>query len=239
MFDFLFKILSDILYFAGYIYGNNAFPPPLSSDEEKKQLKLLKVGNEDARRILIEHNMRLVAHIASKYGDENTSEDLISIGTIGLIKGIDTYNFEKNYKLSPYISRCIENEVLMTLRSNKKRQNDISLDDSIGTDKEGNSLTLADILPASNLDIAEELSMKIETKRLYDAINKVLSPTEKKILSERYGLYGTTKKTQKEIADSLGISRSYVSRIEKKCLKKIYNEITKICIKNWIFTYFP
>lgn len=225
IFELFFKWISDFLLFAGFVSGNNTFPPSLTAEEEKTYVELLKNGDSDARKILIERNLRLVAHIAKKYSDESTLDDFISIGTIGMIKGIDTFDFSKNKRLSPYISRCIENEILMTLRSNKKRQGDISIDETIGTDKEGNSLSLSDILPAPCEDIADEIWSKIESDKLRGAIKKVLSPTETMIMYERYGLGNCEKKTQQEIADRLGISRSYVSRIEKKCLKKLFNEL--------------
>ena len=232
IFDFFSRLLLDVLFFSGYIYNNNVFPPPLSSDDEKKYIEMMSNGDSNARKKLIEHNIRLVAHIAKKYGEEKNIEEYISIGTIGLIKGIDTYNPQKNIKLSPYISRCIENEILMVLRSNKKRQNDISIDDSIGIDKDGNALTLADIIPSDNLDINDEIWKKLETEKLYLAIKKTLTSNEKLIISYRYGLNGEKRKTQMEIANELGISRSYVSRIEKKCLKKLFNEINNISLSS-------
>lgn len=224
-FELLSQWIFNILMMFGYVSSSNAFPPALSAEDEDKYLKLLEKGDENARRILIEHNLRLVAHIAKKYGDDTTAEDLISIGTIGLIKGIDTYDAEKCKKLSAYISRCIENEVLMYLRSNKKRMNDVSIDDTIGTDKEGNSMTYGDILPSESRDIAEEIWSKIESGKLLNAMKRCLTPDETKIMCERYGIAGTQKKPQREIAAQLGISRSYVSRIEKRCLKKLYDEM--------------
>ncbi len=225
LFELIISMFSQVLYLSGYICKNNTFPPPLSQEEEQIYIDRLKNGDTDARRILIERNLRLVAHIAKKYGDENTLDDFISIGTIGLIKGIDTYDFSKNCKLSPYISRCIENEVLMTLRKDKKRSSDISMDDSLGTDKDGNNLTLSDILPADTTDIADMLWAKIEEQKLYKTMKQTLTPTEIKILWHRYGLGNTKRKTQREIAEELGISRSYISRIEKKCLKKLYDKL--------------
>lgn len=226
---FIFELISkwflDLLFFAGYLCGNNAFPPALSAEEEQMYVELWKNGDRDARKILIERNLRLVAHIAKKYSDDSNIDDFISIGTVGLIKGIDTFDFTKNCRLSPYISRCIENELLMTLRSNKKRQGDVSIDETIGIDKEGNSLTLSDVLPSDGGDIVDEIWTKLETKKLQKAMKKVLTQNEMLILCERYGLGGTQKKTQKEIAAKLGISRSYVSRIEKGCLKKLYSEL--------------
>lgn len=228
VFELIISMFSQILYFSGYISRTDSFPPPLSPEEEKKYLELFKNGDLDARRILIEHNLRLVAHIVKKYSDENSAEDYISIGTIGLIKGIDTYDFEKNSKLSSYISRCIENEVRMVLRRKKKQINEVSIDDSVGTDKDGNSLTLSEILPADTEDIVDSIWAKLEEKKLYSAMCDVLTPTEIDILTKRYGLKNSKQKTQKEVAKELGISRSYVSRIEKKCLKKLYDKLNSI-----------
>ena len=208
--------------------GNATFPKPLNKSEEKKYLDLYAKGDESAKNVLIEHNLRLVAHIAKKYADEKNLEDLISIGTIGLIKGINTFNPEKNSRLSTYISRCIENEVLMVMRSSKKLQNEISIDESIGTDREGNNMTFSDILTCDSTDIADLISGKLEAQKLYNAMKKILAPTEINILCWRYGLGNQPKKTQKEIADILGISRSYVSRIEKKCLERLFRRIKRI-----------
>ncbi len=228
LFELIISMFSQVLYLAGYISKTDSFPPALSPDEEKKYLELFKNGDLEARRILIEHNLRLVAHIAKKYSDENSSEDYISIGTIGLIKGIDTYDFEKNTKLSSYISRCIENEVRMVLRRNKRRVNEVSIDDSVGTDKDGNSLTLSEILPADTEDIVDTIWAKLEEKKLYSAMLEVLTPTEIDILTKRYGLKNSKQKTQREVAKDLSISRSYVSRIEKRCLKKLYDKLNSI-----------
>ena len=227
IFDIVSQWIFNILMMFGYVSSSNAFPPPLSPAEEEKYLKLYESGDQKARQMLIEHNLRLVAHIAKKYGDENTTDDLISIGSIGLIKGINTYNKDKSTKLSAYISKCIENEVLMYLRSNKKRINDVSIDDCIGTDKEGNIMTYGDILPADSRDIAEDIWSKIESGKLINAMKRCLTQDEIKIMCERYGIGGISKKPQRVIAKELGISRSYVSRIEKRCLKKLYNEMTK------------
>lgn len=228
---FLFSLFSDLLhhflFLAGYLSGNQSFPPPLSPEEEQKYLEQFKSGDSSARNLLIEHNLRLVAHIAKKYGDDNTMDDIISIGTIGLIKGIDTFNFDKNKRLSAYISRCIENEVLMYLRSNKKRMSDISIDESIGTDKDGNAMTFSDILPAEGGDIADNIWLKQEEQKMYKVMRQVLSPAEIRLICMRYGIGGSKKITQREIAGKMGISRSYVSRLEKKCLKKLRDEINR------------
>lgn len=226
MVGLFFDWLRTVLVMAGYVTGSATFPKPLTAQEEREYIELYAKGDESARNILIERNLRLVAHIAKKYADEKTLEDLISIGTIGLIKGINTFNPEKNSRLSTYIARCIENEILMTMRSGKKLNNEVSMEESIGVDKDGNNMTFSDVLvPDDAMDIADEISEKIEAKRLYNAMEKVLSETEKKIMCQRYGLNNTKRKTQREIADSLGISRSYVSRIEKRCLKRLYDEL--------------
>ncbi len=227
-FELISKWFFQLLIFTGYVCGNDAFPPALSAEDENKYLKLLQEGNNDARKILIERNLRLVAHIAKKYSDENTLNDFISIGTIGLIKGIDTFDFESKNRLSPYVSRCIENEILMTLRKNKRRQIEVSIDDAVGFDKEGNTLSLADILPAETPDIADEICTGMEISKLKKAIETVLTPNEIMIMCKRYGLGGSEKFTQQEIANELGISRSYVSRIEKKCLKKLGEALNQI-----------
>lgn len=224
MLDAVFEWLRSVVLMAGYVSGSAAFPKPLSAEEERKYLALLAEGDTNAKNILIEHNLRLVAHITKKYGDENNSEDLISIGTIGLIKGINTFSPDKNKKLSSYIARCIENEVLMYLRAAKRRKAEVYMDDGIGTDSDGNNMTLADILAGDDEDIADTVSDSLEAQKLYRTMRRVLTDAEYKIIFRRYGLCGTRRMTQREIADELGISRSYVSRIEKKCLQKLADE---------------
>lgn len=224
MLSAVFEWLKTVILMTGYVSGSASFPPPLTAEEEEKYLLRYMDGDEQAKTVLIERNLRLVAHIAKKYSDERNAEDLISIGTIGLIKGINTYRSDKNKKLSSYVSRCIENEVLMYLRSLKKQRNEVYMEDGIGTDREGNNLTLADILPADESDIADIVADSLEAKKLYKIMREVLSPAEYTIMVKRYGLGGTKRLTQKEIADELGISRSYVSRIEKRCLEKLSEE---------------
>lgn len=224
MLSAVFEWLKTVILMTGYVSGSASFPPPLTAEEEEKYLLRYMNGDEQAKTVLIERNLRLVAHIAKKYSDERNAEDLISIGTIGLIKGINTYRSDKNKKLSSYVSRCIENEVLMYLRSLKKQRNEVYMEDGIGTDREGNNLTLADILPADESDIADIVADSLEAKKLYKIMREVLSPAEYTIMVKRYGLGGTKRLTQKEIADELGISRSYVSRIEKRCLEKLSEE---------------
>ncbi len=227
MIGIIFEWIQTILIMAGYVSGSAAFPKALTADEEKEYLAKMMAGDEKAKNILIERNLRLVAHIAKKYADENSLEDIISIGTIGLIKGVNTFNSEKNPKLSAYIARCIENEILMHLRSSRKLQREVSIDESIGTDREGNSMTFSDILTADNADFADIISDKLEAGRLYSAMKRVLTPDEINIISWRYGLGGTRRKTQKEIADIMGISRSYVSRIEKRCIERLAEEMRR------------
>jgi RNA polymerase sporulation-specific sigma factor len=215
--------LKELIFLVSYV-KNNAFPQPLSSQEEKKYLRKMADGDEDARNILIEHNLRLVAHIVKKF--ENTGEDpedLISIGTIGLIKAIESYSEGKGTKLATYAARCIENEILMHLRALKKTKKDVSLHDPIGQDKEGNEISLIDILKSDADDVIEtiQLSMELEKVRKYIC---VLDDREKEVIIGRFGLDMKEEKTQREIAKELGISRSYVSRIEKRALMKMFHE---------------
>ncbi|RAL25794.1 RNA polymerase sporulation sigma factor SigK [Thermoflavimicrobium daqui] len=216
-------LLKEMLFFVSYI-KNNAFPQPLSEVEEEKNLKLMAEGDMKARNLLIEHNLRLVAHIVKKF--ENTgedAEDLISIGTIGLIKAIESYQTNKGTKLATYAARCIENEILMHLRSLKKSRKDVSLHDPIGTDKEGNEITLSDILGTDPDEVVELVQMKIEKNKIYQHIH-ILDDREQEVIRSRFGLNGEEEKTQREIAKELGISRSYVSRIEKRALIKLFHE---------------
>lgn len=219
-FTFLEKIFSGLIFIALHVAKSGNFPPPLSAKEEKELLIKSNQGDIDARNKLIEHNLRLVAHISKKYYTNENQDDLISIGTIGLIKGVSTFNSEKGNRLATYAARCIENEILMHFRSLKKTAQDVSFSDSIDTDKDGNTLTLGDII-AIDSDIAEEIDTKFKIKRLSEVFPKVLNDREKQILTFRFGLYGAEELTQQQIANRLGISRSYVSRIEKSALKKL------------------
>ncbi|QSQ10029.1 RNA polymerase sigma-28 factor [Koleobacter methoxysyntrophicus] len=216
----------ELLVFVSYITNSTTFPEPLSSEEEEKYLKLYKEGDEEARNILIERNLRLVAHIVKKFG--NTSEDtddLISIGTIGLIKAISTFDPNKGTRLATYAARCIENEILMNLRTTKKTKIEVSLHNPIGIDKEGNEISLMDILGTDSDAVTDEIALKFQKKRLYDKIKSALKGREKKVIELRYGLLNGSGKTQREIAHILGISRSYVSRIEKRAIKKLSKEL--------------
>ena len=226
MLNFLKKLFEDFYIFSA-AYSNNSFPEPLSNEEEEIVLNKFWAGDKEARFKLIEHNLRLVAHIVKKYDNKtNESDDLISIGTIGLIKGIDTFSKEKSTRLTTYAARCIENEILMYFRNNKKRNRDISINESIGFDKEGNEITILDILKTPTPDYALDIHKENNIKDLKKYFN-VLTDREKEILIDRYGLFDKDEITQKEIAKKLGISRSYVSRIEKRALTKILREFMK------------
>ncbi len=225
LFNFI-SLIKSMIFFTGS-YGNNIFPPTLSNEEEEHYVDLMLSGDKDARNKLIEHNLRLVAHIVKKFDNkENLTDDLISIGTIGLIKGVDTYKKTPKVKITTYAARCIQNEILMYYRSNKKNQFTISLNDSIGYDKEGNEINLADLIVDKQEDILDKIQIKDNISLLNKYLKK-LNKREKEIIIKRYGLNNEKELTQKEIADSIGISRSYVSRIEKRALTKMLREFLK------------
>src|SRR5699024_9472982 len=216
-------LIKEALFFVSYV-KNQAFPQPLSPKEEAKYLNEMEKGSHEARNKLIEHNLRLVAHIVKKFdntGEE--TEDLISIGTIGLIKGVESFSAKKGTKLATYAARCIENEILMHLRAIKKVSKDVSMHDPIGQDKEGNEISLIDILEAENEDIIEYIQLNMEIDRI-EKYFSVLDQREKEVIIYRFGLNGYKEKTQREIAKKLDISRSYVSRIEKRALMKVFHE---------------
>ncbi len=222
----LVSIIKNAMFFTGS-YSNNVFPDPLSPEDEKKYIDLMIKGDKDARNKLIEHNLRLVAHIVKKFDNKNNDpDDLISIGTIGLIKGIDSYSNDKKTKITTYAARCIENEILMYFRQNKKNNNNVSLNDSIGYDKEGNEINLIDVLKDNQEDYADSIHLKNNVALLKKYLIK-LKGREKEIIIKRYGLNNKKEMTQKEIAKELGISRSYVSRIEKRAITKILREFIK------------
>ena len=223
---FIFSFLSQIVFGVGYIQSGNLFPEPLTQEEEKFYLEEMKNGSIEARNILIERNLRLVAHISKKYSSTNVDQDdLISIGSIGLIKGINSFDSSKSFKLATYIARCIENEILMYLRSNKKRMADVYLNEPIGKDKDDNEVTLEEVLENNERNIEDEVDIKLKIKKLYDKMKKVLKEREKIIIELRFGLNGKVPKTQKEIAKMLNISRSYVSRIQTKAIGKLAKDI--------------
>lgn len=217
----------NFMFLMLYISGNASFPKPLTEAEEKYYLEQYRAGDMKARDILIEKNLRLVVHIIKKYyGSGEEQEDLISIGTIGLIKGVNSYKESKKTRLSTYCARCIENEVLMYFRSQKKLANEVSMDDPLETDKDGNSLTFQDIVFEGD-NILENIDQKHKQRQIYDYLD-ILEPREKMIISLRYGLYDTKPHTQKQIAKKLSISRSYVSRIEKKALHKLREKFESV-----------
>lgn len=221
MFDFIALLGQYVCFFILHVCGSGSFPKPLSEKQEKEYLERAANGDNEARNKLVEHNLRLVAHIIKKYyGVQTEQDDLVSIGTIGLIKAIDTFDPDKNIRLSSYASRCIENEILMHFRAAKKTAQDISLNETIDTDKDGNPLTLMDIMAVDDT-ILDDLDRKLNSRKLGQFIREELSGREKTVILLRYGLGGTEPLTQKEIAKQLGISRSYVSRIETKALKKL------------------
>ncbi len=222
MWAYITAFLFRNLFMVSYVSTAGSFPKPLTLEEEDAYVARWEEGDEEAKNILIEHNLRLVVHVVKKYqGCGIDADDLISIGTIGLIKAISTYNSSKKIRIATYAARCIENEVLMVLRAGKKLQNEVSLHEPIGFDKEGNEVSLLDVLDSSDEDITEKIDMKYRIKQLYSAMRHSLRPREQKVLSMRYGLCGAEEGTQREVAKKLGISRSYVSRIEKKAVQKL------------------
>ncbi len=226
MFFKLLDFLKTFFMFTGS-YSNNVFYDPLSSEEEEKYLKLLQMGDKEARNKLIEHNLRLVAHIVKKFDSKSVDQDdLISIGTIGLIKGVDTYSPKHGTKITTYCARCIENEILMYFRSNNKNEKNISLNEPIGFDKDGNEITVMDVIKLPSPDFIDDIQTKDNIKLLKKYIN-VLTEREREIIIKRYGLDNNLEQTQKAIARELKISRSYVSRIEKRALTKIFREFLK------------
>ena len=227
MIEFI-NVIKELLILAGYLSTGKSFPKPLSKQQEKECLKKWEKGDECAKNKLVEHNLRLVAHIVKKYQNTALSnDDLISIGTIGLIKAVNSFCRKKGTQLATYAAKCIENEVLMALRASKKIKSEVSLSDPIGTDKEGNEITLIDILGTKNDMVAEQAELRIQTKMLYELIDKCLTRREKAVIEMRYGLNGLRPQTQREIAQKTGISRSYVSRIESKAVVKLSEELAK------------
>lgn len=217
--------IKSAVFVVGYIQSNNLFPEPLSPEEEKMCLEKLKAGDEEARNILIERNLRLVAHVSKKYASTNIDQDdLISIGSIGLIKGINSFDSSKNIKLATYVARCIENEILMYLRSSKKTKAEVYLNEPIGKDKDDNEVTLMDVLETDDRSIEEEIDLRAKIGKLYNKMRETLKQRERTILELRFGLGGHKPKTQNEIASMMGISRSYVSRIETKAINKLANQ---------------
>ena len=222
----MIDVIGNLILLTGFVSESTAFPKPLNEKEEQIYLRKLKNGDLEAKSVLIERNLRLVAHIVKKYTYQNKNvDDLISIGTVGLIKAIDSFDIDKGTRLATYAARCIENEILMLFRNNKKSKGEVFLQDPIGVDKEGNEICLIDVLSSGNDSVLETVENNIQIKSLYKKMDLVLTPREKKIIQMRYGLVDGKYKTQREIANMLNISRSYVSRIEKKALNKLYKEL--------------
>ncbi len=221
LFSAFLDLISYLYYFTLHISNPSSFPLPLTAKEEKECIEKMQNGDKEAKDKLIKHNLRLVAHIIKKYySNYSEQEDLISVGTIGLIKGINSFDPSKGTRLATYAARCIENEILMYFRSRKKSSQDVYINDPIDIDGEGNPLTLMDII-CINDNIADELDLKIKSEQLVEYVDKLTDVREKNIIIMRYGLFGNAPMTQREIAKILGISRSYVSRIEKKALQKL------------------
>jgi RNA polymerase sporulation-specific sigma factor len=218
--DTLLQFMRDLLTLVSFVEKGNYFPQPLSSEEEANVIDRHLRGDEEARQTLIEHNLRLVVHVAKKYhGSGKDMDDLISIGTIGLIKAVNTYNRKKGTQLATYAARCIDNEILMTIRAAKKEKNEVFIQEPIGTDKEGNEISLIDVLGTNQDDVIDKVDLKLQMEKLGELIGKYLSDRERKVIFYRYGLGGCKRLTQREIGKLLGISRSYVSRIEKKAIE--------------------
>lgn len=219
--DLILYIFDGARLLFGHVGVRSSFPKPLSEKEEKEKIRLVCEGDEAAKRLLIEHNLRLVAHIAKKYAGGNIeADDLVSVGTIGLMKAVSTFRPEVG-RLTTYASRCIENEILMLLRASKKLKANISLSDPVGADKDGNSILVSDLLGTDENALSDEAETRIESQRALRLIPKLLNPREQKVVCLRYGLTGGAPKPQHAVAKMLGISRSYVSRIEKKALHKL------------------
>lgn len=217
-------VLKDVSVFVSYV-KNNAFPQPLTAEEEASCILRMSAGDEEARNQLIEHNLRLVAHLAKKFeGAGEDQDDLISIGTIGLIKAVESYHVDRGTKLATFAARCINNEILMYLRSNKRHRRDASLHDPIGTDKDGNEMTLVDLLGTDPDDVINEVDFTWEKQKIYDNL-PLLPSREREVLCKRFGIPDGEERTQREIAAELGISRSYVSRIERKALNQLYDQL--------------
>lgn len=217
----LLELLRNLIFFALHIENNNVFPKPLSKKDEEYCFRRMAEGDKEAKNKLIEHNLRLVAHIVKKYTTPNSDQDeMISIGTIGLIKAVSTFDYTKGARFATYASRCIENEILMNFRAMKKTAGDLYINEPVETDKDGNTLTLMDLVD-DGVDIHEQVDLLIRSRQLYSFLDKCLDKRELEIIIYRYGLYGSKPHTQSEVAKRLNISRSYVSRLEKKAIEKL------------------
>ena len=223
----LWFLLGKLMFFTSAITGKSSFPHPLSPEDEAKYLKLAQQGDDDAKEKLIKHNLRLVAHIVKKYSGAAETDDLISVGSIGLIKAINTYETGKGTQLATYTARCIENEILMLLRSNKKFKNNVSLSEAVGVDKDGNELTLMDLLAEKEDGVFHQVESNLLSEKFLEALEAALTEREYKIICLRYGLKGCRPLAQREVAALMKISRSYISRIEKHAIEKVRVELKK------------
>lgn len=225
--DTILYFIGKIVFFTGSVVSSSSFPKPLSKEEEERCIDLMASGDKEAREKLIKHNMRLVAHVVKKYSGSAETDDLISVGSIGLIKAVNTYKKDRGTGLATYTARCIENEILMMLRSNKKHKNDIYLSDPVGSDNDGNELTLMDLLYEKDDAVFQEVDRAIERDRLLEFLKKTLTDREYTVICLRYGLKGERSYAQREVANFLKISRSYISRIEKKAIEKLKLTVKK------------
>ncbi len=222
----LFALLKNLFIFSSYVTEKSSFPMPLTKEKEKYYLDRSEAGDKEAKEILVKHNLRLVAHVAKKYANYGDNDELISVGSIGLIKAVSTYKQGKGTGLATYASRCIENEILMTLRASKKHRSNLSLNEPVGVDKEGNELTIIDMIADEN-NVIEDVERDVLMERLKEITKTCLDEREYEIIKYRYGLEGCGALTQREVASMFGISRSYISRIEKKALEKIRTHVSK------------
>ncbi|MBO4554720.1 MAG: RNA polymerase sporulation sigma factor SigK [Clostridia bacterium] len=222
----LLLLLKNLIIFSSYVTEKTSFPKPLSKEKEKEYLEKAKNGDKKAKDVLVEHNLRLVAHIAKKYANYGDNDELISVGSLGLIKAIDSFDMQKGAGLATYASRCIENEILMTMRATKKYRSNVSLNDPIGVDKDGNELTIVDML-ADEGSVIDDVESNIILKKLTEIAKETLDKREYEIICQRYGIDGFDALTQREVAKAFGISRSYVSRIEKRALEKIRTRVER------------
>lgn len=227
--------MNKILLFSSFINNAQGFPKPLTEKEEKEYFLKYKNGDKEAKDKLINHNLRLVTHIVKKYAGTSEADDLISVGTIGLIKAINTFEYGKGTQLSTYAARCIENEILMLLRVSKKHKNVMSLDESLGQDKDGNDIELADIIPADEEEVLSQVENNVITTKINKLIDEKLSQREAEIIKMRYGIGGKPALTQREVATKLGISRSYISRLETKAIEIIKKEVALDNFFDWCF----
>ena len=224
----LLELLQELFLLAGYVGGSGSFPPPLPAAEEARLVRQMRSGSEEAREKLITHNLRLVAHIAKKYVRcGRDADDVISIGTIGLIKAVSTFDAQKSTALSSYASRCIENEILMSIRLERKQVAEVSISEPIGLDSDGNNISIAEVLGTEPDIIFDAVRQRLDTERIFRTMQRALTERESTVVRLRYGLFGMQLLSQREIANLLGISRSYVSRIEKKALEKLNTALEK------------